>query len=703
MGLLRWGILMGLALMTVAFTPAVDFALLSSPNLKAMNRTGPRVLVIGVGGGELARLAMALEGVGFVVDICSTAFVPFLPEDTSSYNRWNAIVLGPLPKGARAFTHRQMQAISEYVRSGGGIIFVGGMDSFSGKDGRAGYFNTPLAEVMPVDLKPGNDFLFREEVPFPVAEHPILEGLPESWPIIGERNRQQPRRGASVLVRFSDDPLLVVSEMGKGRSVALLTTWGWWSQRHFVLWEGFPKLWVNLVSWVGKVKPTLSKPNFEVALKDKPGCKVTKVNNRPMMVTSDGKPFYAFGTSVEGSTLDFIVRGAKWGFNLFHVWSNDPVDCSRACALAEMFGVKVALFVPQVPPFAKFHDGSTSGDNIPYPVPWHRVPDFYNPEWEKSFRQAVQKFKEAIKPYLDTVLILWVTNEPEIYKGWGDWLGPDFCIDTLSTRKRMRQVAQEQFGDIAKLNKVWSEGKYRYDFASWDEFERRVIDELFRDYGADNRLNRNAHFWLLNFVRNVWLKEWHLTVRKILDEEGLGAPFLSARHNYNSVPDLSLIPWETLDICGKNLYTHEFSDAYVVETWDAFRASGLAVLMSEWGVQPHKPPLGYLHNSDEINRAEQAVLGRVLVSRCPWVVGDIWSNVRDIDFPWGFLDEFGKTKPFVELLGQASRVKPFESWSPIEPGWYILTPETFETPDVQVHHTRGNPTRKPGVTFKLTR
>lgn len=128
----------------------------------------------------------------------------------------------------------------------------------------------------------------------------------------------------------------------------------------------------------------------------------------------------------------------------------------------------------------------------------------------------------------------------------------------------MRQVAQEQFADVAKLNEVWSPGEHCYEFLSWDEFEREVVAELFSDYEVDGRLNSNAHFRLLNFVRNAWLKEWHLTVRKILDKEGLSSPLSSARHNYNFVPDFSLIPWETLDICGKKLYTHEFSDAYEI-------------------------------------------------------------------------------------------------------------------------------------------
>jgi hypothetical protein len=165
------------------------------------------------------------------------------------------------------------------------------------------------------------------------------------------------------------------------------------------------------------------------------------------------------------------------------------------------------------------------------------------------------------------------------------------------------------------------------------------------------------------------------------------------------VPDFALLPWDDLDLCGKNLYTHEDADDYVHETWDAFRSSGLPVLMSEWGVQPSKPPLGYI-GGDEVRRAEQAVVGRVLASRCPWVVGDIWCNVMDIDFPWGFLDpDTGVVKPFVPMLARAAEVPPTGRWNPVRPAPFRLTVGRFEAAGVTVHHTDGSADREPGVRF----
>jgi hypothetical protein len=258
-------------------------------------------------------------------------------------------------------------------------------------------------------------------------------------------------------------------------------------------------------------------------------------------------------------------------------------------------------------------------------------------------------------------------------------------------------VAEASFQDVARLNQDWSNSEHAYTFPSWAAFESGWLPALVADYDADRRLNRPAYAWLLHFVCRVWLADWHDTVRRLVDEEGLTAPLLGVRHNYNSVPDLALLPWDALDLCGKNLYTHEDSDAYVSETWDAFRASGVPVLMSEWGVQPTLPPLGYLHQADEVNRAEQAALGRLLASRCPWVVGDVWSNVMDIDFPWGFLDHQGRPKPFVETLRQAAAAKPTSRWSPIAPGSYRLQPGQFEMSGVRIVRTEGTAERRPGV------
>jgi len=661
---------------------------------------GPRVLVIGGGGGQVARVVNALARAGIAADICGLPTVAFLPEEADGYRRWKAILLGPLPLGARNLTRRQMQAMADYVRAGGGMVLAGGGDGFTGRDGHGGYRDTPLADIMPVALRPRSDHLFRRETPKPCAEHPVLAGLPPEWPPMGERNQARAKQDATVLVRFRDDPLLVVGEAGKGRAAALLTAWGWPAQLEFMLWTGFPRLWANLCTWAGRFEAPGKPLDLPLGTPAGAAFGYARPGGRPLLRGPDGKAAYAWGTSVEVRTLDFVTRAAReWSFNFYHLWNDRPQVYARACAVAQPVGARLALFVPQNGPYARFHDGSTSGSHIPYDAPWHRVPDFYSPEWQKAFREGLRRIAEAVEPYRDTVAILWVTNEPEIYKAWHNWRGADFCVNTPAALAKAREHATARYQTVERLNAAWAtDGGHRYAFASWDDFQKRVLDGLMAD-DKEGRIGPEAHRWLLDFVCTRWLADWHATVRRLLREEGLDGPLLGVRHNYNSVPELSLLSCDDLDIFGKNLYTHAWSSDYVFETWDAFRASGLPVLSSEWGVQPAKRPLGYV-GGDEVTRAEQAVLGRVLTARCPWAVGDVWSNVLDIDFPWGFLWPNGRPKPFVPLLGRAAAVPPVHRWSPLRPGDYALAIGSFEAQGVRITQTKGAKDREPGVVFE---
>jgi uncharacterized membrane protein len=657
------------------------------------------VLIIGVGGPQVARVANCLARFGVVPDTCALPMVPFIPETAEELSAWEAIILGPLPGGAHRFTDGQLEALTAYVRDGGGMVFVGGMDSFSGAGDSAGYHATSLTEVMPVELRPGNDHEFLRETPQVVASHALLKGLPREWPPIGERNRHPARPDAQVLVRFTDDPLLVVRDVGEGRSVALMTAWNWKAQHEFTLWEGFARLWLNAVEWAGRVRAPRRPVHYALRRGGGDAFRFAATAGRPLLQDADGSERYYCGTSIEARTLDFIPRSQEWGANLYHFWNDYIPDYVRACQLAQDAGVKLALFVPQVAPFARFHDGAISADNTPYPVPWHRVPDFYDPEWQGAFRTEARRLAEALAPYRDVVAIMWATNEPEIYHGWGDWSGPDFCLNTPAALHQARLHAEETYATVGQLNADWTvPAEHQYSFGSWGDFEGGLLDAMFADV-ADGRMSRPASQWLLRFVTRRWLRDWHGTVVRICREEGLTGPAFGVRHNYNSVPDFALLPWDDLDLCGKNLYTHEDADDYVHETWDAFRSSGLPVLMSEWGVQPSKPPLGYI-GGDEVRRAEQAVVGRVLASRCPWVVGDIWCNVMDIDFPWGFLDpDTGVVKPFVPMLARAAEVPPTGRWNPVRPAPFRLTVGRFEAAGVTVHHTDGSADREPGVRF----
>ncbi|MDR7523116.1 MAG: VWA domain-containing protein [Armatimonadota bacterium] len=103
--------------------------------------TGPPfVLYAAVAPGPLAS---ALEAQGFAVRRAAPAS---LPVTAAGYQGAAAVVLDDLP--AYLLTPAQMTAIREYVRGGGGLLAVGGTQSF----GIGGYAGTPLEEALPVSM-----------------------------------------------------------------------------------------------------------------------------------------------------------------------------------------------------------------------------------------------------------------------------------------------------------------------------------------------------------------------------------------------------------------------------------------------------------------------------------------------------------------------------------------------------------------------
>ena len=125
--------------------------------------------------------------------------------------------------------------------------------SFSGIDGRARYQASPLASVLPVTMLDRDD---RVEVPegliadFPSPNHAALGGTPADWPILLGYNQLVPKSDATVIASYNDDPLLVVGEVGKGRSVAFASDVApHWAPKEFMSWTHYAELWSSIVSW----------------------------------------------------------------------------------------------------------------------------------------------------------------------------------------------------------------------------------------------------------------------------------------------------------------------------------------------------------------------------------------------------------------------------------------------------------------------
>jgi hypothetical protein len=142
--------------------------------------------------------------------------------------------------------------IVQDVESGGGLLMIGGWESFHGAAGE--YHQSPLAEVLPVRMQDSDD---RVNSPQPCllekrTDHPILDGLPlEHPPGVGGYNLVEPKADGKILLaarhfavdghqcdgskdarragrldyqytftRGESAPLLVVGGHGRGRAAA---------------------------------------------------------------------------------------------------------------------------------------------------------------------------------------------------------------------------------------------------------------------------------------------------------------------------------------------------------------------------------------------------------------------------------------------------------------------------------------------------
>jgi len=170
----------------------------------------------------------------------------------------NTFLLTPDVFNASKTSPNRLESVREFVGVGGGFLMIGGYLSFSGIDGRARYWASPLAEVLPVRMKHEDD---RVEVPqgftplVVAPDHPALRSVSGEWPHLLGYNRVEPKEGADVLVVHDADPILVVGRHGNGRAAAFTSDLApHWAPPAFVSWEGYFELWVSLLTWLAEPK-----------------------------------------------------------------------------------------------------------------------------------------------------------------------------------------------------------------------------------------------------------------------------------------------------------------------------------------------------------------------------------------------------------------------------------------------------------------
>jgi uncharacterized membrane protein len=166
----------------------------------------------------------------------------------------NSLLLSPDTFERSAVMPNRLAEIERYVRGGGGLLMIGGYLSFAGIEGKARYHGTPVEEALPVVISDTDDRVEAPEgmVPEVTAPgHPVLAGLPASWPRLLGYNRVTAKPAAAVLVRCGDDPLIACGEYHTGRGAVFTSDCApHWGPPEFMDWPGYGPLWANLITWL---------------------------------------------------------------------------------------------------------------------------------------------------------------------------------------------------------------------------------------------------------------------------------------------------------------------------------------------------------------------------------------------------------------------------------------------------------------------
>lgn len=165
------------------------------------------------------------------------------PTDIERLRRFDCLIFGSFP--AHEWSAAEMKVVLQFVEQGGGVILLGGDDSFDG----GGYAVTPLAPLLPWRCTGTGSSLQRVtclvSVPPSAEQNPAVAGLRELLESGGSNNAPasivvtsvntpgDPLPGAEVLLEAASGgrklPLVLEHRYGKGRVLVMAsnTSWLW--------------------------------------------------------------------------------------------------------------------------------------------------------------------------------------------------------------------------------------------------------------------------------------------------------------------------------------------------------------------------------------------------------------------------------------------------------------------------------------------
>ncbi|GIW87735.1 MAG: membrane protein [Isosphaeraceae bacterium] len=174
--------------------------------------------------------------------------------------KYDVFILGDLP--AHFLSSAQKRLIADAVRQGAGLMMLGGRNSF----GDGGWAGTDIAEILPVDIHPGDGQIEPPNGGLKVIPNPLgldsyvlrigpdrsaSAALWDSLPPLAGINRLQPKIAARLwAVTPQGDPVVAALEFGRGRSLAFAgETWPWYRASDQAR-LGHLNFWRNAILWL---------------------------------------------------------------------------------------------------------------------------------------------------------------------------------------------------------------------------------------------------------------------------------------------------------------------------------------------------------------------------------------------------------------------------------------------------------------------
>lgn len=211
------------------------------------------------------KLLSELRKLGHEVDHLKAHDVPEnFPWTRAELDQYDVVILSDIGSNSLTLANQvfaegqptvnRMELLKDWVEDGGSLMMAGGYLSFGGFEGKAHYHNTPVEEVLPVTVSAFDDRVEAPQglVPQTATINAISQDL-GTFPSILGYQQVAVKSESKVLMTVNDDPLLVVGEAGKGRTLAYMTDIApHWASQDFMAWSHYGEFFSRCLNWLAR-------------------------------------------------------------------------------------------------------------------------------------------------------------------------------------------------------------------------------------------------------------------------------------------------------------------------------------------------------------------------------------------------------------------------------------------------------------------